>query len=130
MFSTIKSMWKQARADEATKEAADLIDRYEQLGGYERYEMASAFDYSKTELEDDGGKFSSWSRDAKLAMAKQLMDMAREGLREIPYGSYGGALLSLYLEAQTLPGPQAQALVETIENWHMRAVERDIKPRP
>lgn len=127
MFSTIKTMWKEARADVASKEAADAIERYTRLDGYQRYEMTSAFDYTKKDLEIECGPIASWGAEDKAAVAKKLMEAAKAGWRSAPSGASGMALLSLYLEAQILPGEKAIKLGETIEGWHQEAVKRDIE---
>jgi hypothetical protein len=127
MFSTIKNMWKEARADVASKEAADAIERYNRLDGFHRYEMTSAFDYTKNDLELEHGMFDTWQVADKAAVAEQLMKTARAGLKESPSGAMGLALLSLYLEAQTLPGVKAVKLAADIAAWHRAAAQRDIK---
>ena len=129
MFSGIRNRWREARADVAQKEAEEILIRYELLGGYERYELLSAFEYTKSDLESEHGEFATWNDKDKGVIAKQLLEGARQGFRMAPYGASGHALLSLYLEAQTLPGEQAQRLVASIEDWHKRAVERDLSPR-
>jgi hypothetical protein len=132
MFSGLNNRWREARADIAEKEAADILSRYERLGGYERYALSSAFDYTKTDLEIEHGEFVSWRSEDKIATSKKLMQVARQAFRttverdDVVVGASGLALLSLYLEAQTLPGEQAKRLVSSIANWHRQAVEKDL----
>ena len=127
MFSGIRNRWREARADVAQKETADILNRYEHLGSYERYELTSAFDATKDSLESEHGNFVSWHNEDKAAIAKELLQTAKQAFRDFPNGANGAALLSLYLEAQTLPGEQAQGLVLSIEDWHRRAIENDLK---
>jgi hypothetical protein len=146
VFSGLRNRWREARADVAEKEAADILSRYERLGGYERYVLSSAFDYTKTDLEIEHGEFAGWRSEDKVATAKKLMESARRAFRagqafrtraflatvertDIVTGASDLALLSLYLEAQTLPGEQAKRLVSSIADWHMRAVEKDLHHR-
>jgi hypothetical protein len=44
------------------------------------------------------------------------------GHSKSPSGASAMVLLSLYLEAQTLPGDKAQSLVTNIGKWHREAI--------
>ena len=50
----------------------------------------------------------------KAAVAEQVLEIAREGYGEAPYGACGAAPLGLYLEAQTLLDEKAKRLVNLI----------------
>jgi hypothetical protein len=127
MFSTIKNMWREARADVIQKHAAELLNLYEQFGGYERYELTSAFEAVKGDLEIEHGEFAGWQAADKAAAAKQLLKMGKEAFGVNQRGACGVGLLSIYLEAQTLPGDQAKRLVSDIENWYLRAIKSDLR---
>ncbi len=55
---------------------------------------------------------------AQQAFATRGDNMSAETAR---LGSHGGALVSCYLELQTLPGEQAAKVVGMIEGWRERA---------
>ena len=129
MFSTMKRMWKEARADVATQEAIDIIQRYDQMGGYERYVLTSAFVYSKDELIETYGPIPSWPLDQLLSVSKDILKLSKSGYDKNPVGSCGGGLLSLYIEAHGLPGEKAERLIAIIDEWHMRAAHADLKFR-
>jgi hypothetical protein len=126
MFSGLRNMWKEARADVVQKHVADILARYERLGGYERYELTSAFDCVKGDLERENGAFTNWQDADKLAAAKQLLRGAQGAFYSSGHGASGAALLSLYLEAQTLPGDKAKRVIADVEEWHRRAVKSDL----
>jgi hypothetical protein len=100
-----------------TREVDDIFSRYARLGGYERYELASAFDYWKTDLEDENGNLFWRSTEKKAAIAKEIREAATKSWHIAPSGANGAALLSIYLEAQTLPGEQAARL--DLRRWAM-----------
>jgi hypothetical protein len=128
MFSFLKGMiWKDQRADLVTKEALDVLQRYQRFGGTEKHEVTSAFEYTKSQLEIRHGEIETWPKKHKAAVAELILKIAREAYGEAPYGSCGTALLGLYLEAQTLPGDKAKRLVYLINEWHRRVLAADIK---
>jgi hypothetical protein len=118
MFSRVKEMWKEARGDVVLKQATDILTRFDKLGGYERYELISAFDAAKDELEHEHGEFAGVSPQLKAALAQQFLRLAKEQFNRTPNGSCGAGLLGLYLEAQTLPGTRARQTVLAVEDWH------------
>ena len=127
MFQAIRDHWKQSRDDVLQKEAADVLARYQRLDGQQRYELVSAFDYTKANTEIEHGPVTSWTPEFKLAVGNGFVEGARKSWRESPAGANGLALLGLYLEAQTLPGDKASRVVQEIGQWHRRAVAADIQ---
>ena len=103
--------------------AADILIRYDHLDGDGRYALLFAFDYTKDQLELESGDFTVWRDDEKVAVARQLLQAAEELFFIGPEGACGAALLSLYLEAQTLP--DAKGMISSIEDWHRRAIEKE-----
>jgi hypothetical protein len=43
-------------------------------------------------------------------------------------GACGAILLSLYLEAQTLPGEHSKTMISSIEDWYGHAIEKEFVP--
>jgi hypothetical protein len=105
--------------------AADILIRYDHLDGDGRYALLFAFDYTKDQLELQGGDFTVWRDDEKVAVAQQLLQAAEELFVIDPEGACGAVLLSLYLEAQTLPDEEAKVMISSIEDWHRRAIEKE-----
>ena len=108
--------------------AADILIRYDHLDGDGRYALLFAFDYTKDQLELQGGDFTVWRDDEKVAVAQQLLQAAEELFVIDPEGACGAVLLSLYLEAQTLPDEEAKVMISSIEDWHRRAIEKEFNP--
>jgi hypothetical protein len=108
--------------------AADILSRYDRLGGDGRYELLSAFDYTKDKLELESGDFTVWRVEDKVAISQQLLQAAEELFCINRDGACGAGLLSLYLEAQTLLGEQAKRMISSIEDWYRRAVEKEFNP--
>ena len=128
MFSFLKRLiWKDQRADIVTKEALDVLHRYQRFGGSEKHEVTSAFAYTKSQLEIRHGEIETWPKKRKAVVAELILKIARDTYGEAPYGACGTALLGLYLEAQTLPGDKAKRLVYLINEWHRRVLAADIK---
>ena len=107
---------------------ADILIRYGRLEGDGRYALLFAFDYSKDQLELESGDFIVWRDEQKVAVAQQLLQAAEELFFIDPEGACGAVLLSLYLEAQTLPGEQAKGMISSIEDWYRRAIEKEFNP--
>jgi hypothetical protein len=110
----------------ARKEAEDILLRYNRMDSNSQHFVSSAFEMVLTDLEDQLGSASNWSDEHKKELAKQIMASSKEafGTRgnnvtaEITrINAHGAALLSLYLELQTLPGNLAKAAVESIDRW-------------
>ena len=104
---------------------ADILIRYGRLEGDGRYALLFAFDYSKDQLELESGDFIVWRDEQKVAVAQQLLQTAEELFFIDSEGACGAVLLSLYLEAQTLPGEEAKGMISGIEDWHRRAIEKE-----
>ena len=79
-------------------------------------------------LELESGDFTEWRDEEKVAVAQQLLQAAEELFFIDPEGACGAVLLSLYLEAQTLPGEQAKGMISSIEDWYRRAIEKEFNP--
>ena len=108
--------------------AAGILSRYDRLGRHERYACLSAFDYTKDKLELEKGDFTVWSDQEKIAVAQELMCAAEEFFSADRDGACGAILLSLYLEAQTLPGEHANGMIACIEDWYRQAIEKEFVP--
>ena len=130
MFSGIKRRWAEARADVAAKEVEDFIRRFHDSGRASQGWAFRAFDavYSAN------GDVSNLSDDHKRALAKQYMQWARSafhGSQNSMSGQLdamsapGAALLSLYYEALTLPGPAARHIVDVIDDWYAQASQAE-----
>jgi hypothetical protein len=127
MFGRIKTQWKEARADVVRKSVDDILKRYNEYGWYERYELLSAFDYTKSDLEIEHGAISEWPQEKQSAFVKQLFGIAKKGFATAPYGASGMALLSMYIDLHTIPGENAARLKREIEAWHRVAAQTDLK---
>jgi hypothetical protein len=105
--------------------AADILSRYDCLGGDGRYALLSAFDYTKDKLELESGDFNVWPDEDKVAVAQQLLQAAEEFFYINRDGACGAGLLSLCLEAQTLLGEQAERVISSIDDWYRRAIQKE-----
>ena len=63
---------------------------------------------------------ADWERLVAHA-AEEFFFMDREG-------ACGAILLSLCLEAQTLPGEHSNAMILSVEDWYRRAIEKELVP--
>jgi hypothetical protein len=88
--------------------------------------VCRAFDSVLSDLEDDLGDLPTWSTDKKRTIAKQILQVAQAGFNQRGSGvaaemnrvsAHGGALLSLYLELQTLPGDKSRKAAALIDEW-------------
>ena len=129
MFKGIASRWREARAPVLQKEILDILNRYTRWGDYERYECLSAFDYVKSDLEDENGPIEQWSDSFAKQVRVELMQTAKQGYSTSPYGASGAALLSLLVELQHIPGSLAEELRMAISDWHETAMMRDMPSR-
>src|SRR5687767_3793045 len=91
------------------------------MDGYNMYELTLTFERVKDDFEVERGELSSWSNETKVAVASEVMKLARQAVKEniIP-SAYAAALFSLYLELQPLSGPKAERVAEAIQDWHSR----------
>lgn len=128
MFGGIRNRWKEARADVVRSSVADILERYKKYGSYERYELLSAFNYTKSDLEIEHGAISKCSQETQSSFTKQLMATAKLGFETAPYGASGVALLSMYIDTHTIPGENAAQLRSKIEAWHQAAAQADLNP--
>jgi hypothetical protein len=130
MFSAVKDVWRkaktdaarEARAEAAAKEAAELLRSYGRMDEEKKRAMSRAFHIAKTHLETSIGDPATWKPDDKIKAAAVLMERARKGDDADPRSAMGIALLSLFYEAQTLPGKHAALVVTDIERWQREAV--------
>jgi hypothetical protein len=130
LFEGIKKRWAEARADVAWKEIQDILLRYDRMDTNSRHFVSSAFDAVLSDVEENLGSLSEWSIEQKKECAKQLMISSRAAFATrgdsvhavtTRLGAHGGALLSLYIECQTLPGSKAKAAVGAVYNWIEKA---------
>jgi hypothetical protein len=130
MFERIRRHWAEARADVVSDQVRDILQRYERMNPNDRYWVSSAFDSVLSEVEDQLGPVAEWNAEQKKQIAKQIMQSTQQTFNTrgnnmfaetSQLGAHGGALFSLYLELQTLPGDQAAKVAGTIENWRERA---------
>jgi hypothetical protein len=129
MFSALKRVWREAKTDvarearaEATfKEASEVLRSYERMNEQRQHAMIQAFQIAKTHLEKAIGNPANWTPADKVKAAATLMENARKGVAADPRNAMGIALLSLFYEAQTLPGNQAELVVAAIERWYREA---------
>ena len=134
MFNRIKQRWAEARGDAARNEVEEILLRYHRLETPQRSLVSSAFSRTLSDLEHRfGAALSEWSDERKKAVAKELNASSKNAFNARGDNlvaetnklgaAYGRALLSLYLELQTLPGVYATIGVETINAW--RTLELD-----
>jgi len=130
MFEGIRKHWAEARAGVVADQVQDILQRYERMNPNDRYWVSSAFDAVLSELEEQLGPVAQWDAEHKKQVASQIMQGAQQALitrgdnmsaETTRLGAHGGALVSCYLELQTLPGDQAAKVVATIEGWRERA---------
>jgi transketolase len=128
MFSLLKGVWRkaktdvalEARAEAVSKEVAELLRSYERMDDLKRHAMKRAFHVAKLHLEKAIGDPANWNAEDKVKAAATLMENARKGVDVDPRNSMGIALLSLFYEAQTLPGGQAELVMADIEKWYRK----------
>lgn len=141
MFENIRKHWAEARAGVVSDQVQDILQRYERMNPNDRYWVSSAFASVLSELEDQLGPVAQWDAEHKKEVAKQIMQGAQQAFttrgdnmfaETNRLGAHGGALVSCYLELQTLPGDQAAKVVGTIEGWREHAQTPDpyAGPRP
>ncbi|MGY4434856.1 hypothetical protein ACVWWO_007333 [Bradyrhizobium sp. F1.13.1] len=136
MFEGIRTRWAEARADVASGEVDDILQRYERRLGHavsetrrattplmdplNRRLVVSAFQSMMSELVEQFGPLAGLQGNQKKDVAKQVMAAAKRAFSERGGGlwaetskvsAHGAALLSLYLELQTLRGDRAVAVV-------------------
>jgi hypothetical protein len=109
---------------------AEILGRYQRLGNHERHALLLAYDYTKDKLELEYGDFAAWRDDDKTDVALKLMQVAEEFIAEDPDWACGAGLLSLYVEAQTLPTDEAREMVLRIEDWYQDAIETEFGRLP
>jgi hypothetical protein len=119
-----KLLGKQDHADLVSREAIDIIKRHQRFNEDQRREMMSAFDHAKARLEIENGDIQTWALQRKTTVANQTRQMAKDAYDFAPYGACGVALISLYLEAQTMRGAKAERLIYLIDEWHRRASDQ------
>jgi hypothetical protein len=117
MFGGIKKRWAEARAIDAKK------DRWDRMNALDQQLVTSAFEAMMSEIP------ASLDNSAKAEMSKGIMKAARADFstrgdnlmaHTSRVSAFGGALVSLYLECQILPGEQATRTITLINDWKRR----------
>ncbi|GMO11147.1 hypothetical protein [Bradyrhizobium ottawaense] len=78
MFSKLRQRWAEARADVASKEAADILERYARMPRADKDLVVRAFEAILSELEDQSGELRRWSVDQKKQIARYVMHSAKK----------------------------------------------------
>ncbi|MEA2864107.1 MAG: hypothetical protein QOC84_2063 [Bradyrhizobium sp.] len=139
MFEGIKKRWAEARADVASKEVEDILQRFSKMNVLDRQLIVSAFSTMLFELQDQFGTAISITAKEKEHLAKGIKGAAQKAYvtpgdnlfaHTSRVSAYGGALLALYLELQTFPGDQAVRVTASIEDWFKRAESQLARERP
>jgi hypothetical protein len=138
MFDGIRRRWAEARADVVSEQVDDILRRYEAMHSPDKRLVASAFEAMLSELVDKLGPLTRLPNKEMQGISKQIMEASQSAFKTpgstiyaetSRISSYGGALLALYLELQTLPGDQAVRVIASIENWLRRAEEQLARER-
>ena len=134
VFATIKTLWRdakqlgEARLGEVIHDALSLLQAYDRMNPNQRHTFTRAYYLAKIHLEEVHGDHRDWKKDDQLKAAETLMLNARKAVDAEPRGAMGIALLSLFLEVNTLTGKEAVKLSSDIEHWYDRAVDSDLNP--
>jgi len=116
LFETLKRRWAGARADVIAKSVDEILQWYQTMTPPIRYLVISAFEAGHSSLEDQFGELAQLMPDQKKELAKQVYEAARGAAatrganlsaQMSRVSADGGALLSYFIELQTLPGDQA-----------------------
>jgi hypothetical protein len=134
LFSTLKTAWQEAKTDvarearveEALKEAVEILRNHERMDAQQRHKFASTYQLAKSHLENAMGASTGWTIDNKIEAAEKLRQNAIKAVDVDPHCAMSIALLSLFYEAQTLPGERAREMAASIGHWYIDAVVRDI----
>ncbi len=130
MLDAVRRHWVETRADAALNKAQGIIQRYHASTISEQYLVFSAFRSLREDVEAKHGRVNGWSDARAKELSKAVLTLPRRGLiapgRTPPgeisrMGAQGAALLSLYYEAQGLPGRAAETTVAIIQAWHSAA---------
>jgi valyl-tRNA synthetase len=132
MFEGVRRLWAEARANSVAKQVDDILQRYQRMNPNDRFWVFSGFNAASSEVENQLGSVVQWSNEQKKQVAKQIMLSAQRVFtargnnmeaETTQLRARGAALLSHYLELQTLPGDRAANVAAAIENW--RAIARN-----
>jgi valyl-tRNA synthetase len=132
MFEGVRRLWAEARANSVAKQVDDILQRYQRMPPKDRFWVFSGFNAASSEVENQLGSVVQWSNEQKKQVAKQIMLSAQRAFtargnnmeaETTQLRARGAALLSHYLELQTLPGDRAANVAAAIENW--RAIARN-----
>ena len=132
MFPLIKMMWHDAKPNGKTRlgevihDALSLLQAYDRMYPNQRHTFTRAYHLAKKHLEDVHGDHGDWIKDDQLKAAQTLMLNARKAVDAEPHGAMGIALLSLFLEVNTLTGKEAVKLSSDIERWYAGALDSDL----
>jgi hypothetical protein len=129
MFSGLKQRWAEARIEPVSNYVFDILSRYERMNPLDRDLVLRSFQSVLLQLEEEYGPAGNWSNELRSSLAKQLF-RAAQNAGSNPHGNIEGemtrisangtALLSFYIEMQTLKGQRANDLVRTITAWSER----------
>jgi hypothetical protein len=127
MFEGIRKLWAEARANAVAKQVDNILQRYQRMNHSNRYWVFLGFNAVSSEVENQFGSIVQWSNEQKKQVAKRIMLSSQKAFtargnnniedERTQLRAHGAALLSLYLELQTLPGDQAANVAAAIENW-------------
>jgi hypothetical protein len=109
--------------EEVVKNALSILQAYEKLDAQGRATLTRAYHLAKKHIEEVRGDNAEWKKVDQLEAAETLMVNARNAVDTKPRGAMGIALLSLFLEVNTLRGQEAEQLSAQIERWYDGAVE-------
>lgn len=126
MFSGLKQRWAEARVEPVANYVLDILARYERMNPLDKDLVLRSFRSVLSKLEEEYGPADHWNNELRLNLAKQLF-RAAQNAGSNPHGNIEGemtrisangtALLSFYIEMQTLKGQRANDLVRTINAW-------------
>ena len=135
MLPLINMMWQDAkpkgetRLGEVSHDALSLLQAYDRMDPKQRHTFTRAYHLAKKHLDEVHGDHGDWKKDDQLQAATTLMLNARKAVDAEPNGAMGIALLSLFLEVNTLTGKEAVKLSSDIERWYDAAVESDLNTK-
>ena len=132
MLPLNKMMWHDAkpncetRLGEVIHDALSLLQAYDRMDPKQRHTFTQAYDLAKKHLEEVHGDHGDWKKEDQFQAATTLMLNARKAVDAEPHGAMGIALLSLFLEVNTLTGKEAVKLSSDIERWYAGALDSDL----
>ena len=128
MWQGAKQM-DETRLGEVINDALSLLQAYDRMDPKQRHTFTRAYHLAKKHLEEVHGDHGDWNKADQLKAAETLMLNARKAVDAEPCGAMGIALLSLFLEVNTLTGKAAVKLSYDIEGWYDGAVDSDLNAK-